>query len=73
MQRDADAYELALADINVVAGAVSIVTAKITDLRDDPDLCGKVDSLIAGNVIAIANDLAAHKENIATETERGTY
>ena len=44
LQRDADAYELGIADILVSAGVVSIVTAKITDLRNNGDLCGKVDS-----------------------------
>ncbi len=61
LQRDADAYELALADILVSAGVVGIVTDKITDLRDNSDLCGKVDSLIAGDINALAADLVAHK------------
>jgi len=42
LQRDADAYELGLADIYVAAGAVSITQANITDLRLNTDLCGIV-------------------------------
>ncbi len=71
LQRDADAYELALADINIVAGAVSIVAANITDLRDDADLCGKVDSLIAGDINALIADLEAHKDKSATQEALG--
>jgi len=42
LQRDADAYELALADIYVAKGAVSITQANITDLRLNTELCGIV-------------------------------
>lgn len=61
LQRDADAYELALADIYVGAGVTSITDDNITDLRNDKDLCGKVDSLIAGDVISLAEALDEHK------------
>lgn len=46
LQRDADAYELALADINVNKGIVSISQANITDLRMNADMCGIVHGLI---------------------------
>ncbi|APF25835.1 hypothetical protein NPD5_288 [Clostridium sporogenes] len=42
LQRDADAYELALADVAVNKGAISITQANITDLRLDKNLCGIV-------------------------------
>lgn len=42
LQRDADAYELALADVYVGAGAVSIAQAHVTDQRLNGDLCGIV-------------------------------
>ena len=42
LQRDADAYELALADISVNKGTVSITQAAITDLRLNSELCGIV-------------------------------
>jgi len=60
LQRDVDAYELALADIYVGAGVVSIAQGNITDLRNDKDLCGRVNSLIAGDVQSIADTLNAH-------------
>ncbi|WP_416175983.1 hypothetical protein [Clostridium sp.] len=42
LQRDADAYELGIADILVSAGAVSVTQANITDLRLNNELCGIV-------------------------------
>ena len=42
LQRDADAYELGLADIEVNAGAISITQVNITDLRLNDNLCGIV-------------------------------
>ena len=71
LQRDVDAYELALADIYVGAGVVSIAQGNITDLRNDKDLCGRVNSLIAGDVQSIAEALAAHLSEIATQENLG--
>ncbi|MCC0654686.1 hypothetical protein [Clostridioides sp. ES-S-0001-03] len=42
IQRDADAYELALADVFIKAGAISITQSSITDLRLNKTLCGIV-------------------------------
>lgn len=42
IQRDADAYELVLADIYVGAGAVSVSQANITDQRLNSTICGLV-------------------------------
>lgn len=42
LQRDADIYELGLADIYIANGAVSISQANITDLRLNNELCGIV-------------------------------
>lgn len=42
LQRDNDAYELALADIKVNKGAIKITQADITDLRQNSDYCGIV-------------------------------
>lgn len=42
LQRDADGYELGLADIYVGAGATQITQANITDLRLDNNFCGIV-------------------------------
>lgn len=42
LQRDADIYELALADIYVGAGVTAITQSKITDQRLNTSLCGVV-------------------------------
>lgn len=42
LERNEDAYELALADIKVNRGAISITQANITDLRLNKELCGIV-------------------------------
>lgn len=46
LQRDADAYDLGLADIYIVNGAVSISQANITDLRLNSAYCGIVHGLV---------------------------
>ncbi len=46
LQRNADAYELGIADIYVGKGAISITQANITDLRLNTNLCGIVHGLI---------------------------
>lgn len=42
LQRDADAYELCIAEIKVDRGITSIVQSKITDTRLNSELCGIV-------------------------------
>lgn len=46
LQRDADAYEIALADIEVSKGVIAIMQANITDLRLNKDLCGIVHGVV---------------------------
>lgn len=46
LTRDADAYELALADVYVAAGATAITQENITDQRLNTALCGIVTGLI---------------------------
>ncbi len=46
LQRDADAYELCLADITTGAGVTAISQAVITDRRLDPSLCGVVAGVV---------------------------
>lgn len=46
IQRDADAYELGIADIAVNAGVISISQGEITDLRLNDDYCGIVHGLV---------------------------
>lgn len=42
LQRDADAYELCIAEIKINKGAVSILQSNITDTRLDSSVCGIV-------------------------------
>lgn len=46
LQRDADAYELGIADVSITKGVVSISQVNISDLRLNTSLCGVVNSLI---------------------------
>lgn len=46
LQRDADAYELGLADIYISKGAISISQSNITDLRLNKEYCGIVHGLV---------------------------
>ncbi len=46
LQRDADAYELCLADVFVRAGSTSVLQSDITDQRYNSSLCG----IVAGTV-----------------------
>lgn len=46
LQRDADAYELGIADITIAKGTVSISQVNISDIRLNTSLCGVVNSLI---------------------------
>ena len=47
LTRDADIYELALADVLVSAGATEITQAKITDKRFDTTVCGVVAGIVS--------------------------
>lgn len=55
LQRDADGYELGIADIYITAGAISITQANITDLRLNSDLCGVVSFVVPIDTTAIFN------------------
>lgn len=46
LQRDADFYELALAEVYVRAGATSIIQANITDKRLNKSVCGLVQGVV---------------------------
>jgi hypothetical protein len=55
LQRDADGYELGIADIYVGAGVTEITQASITDQRLNSDLCGIVNSLIQADTTTLLN------------------
>ena len=59
LQRDADSYELGIADVYVGAGVVSVTQANITDQRMNTALCGWVNSLIQVDTTAIFNQYQA--------------
>ena len=46
IDRNVDVYELALVDINIQNGAISIVNSNINDLRLNTDLCGIVHGVV---------------------------
>ncbi|MDX8359831.1 phage tail protein [Cytobacillus sp. IB215316] len=60
LQRDADAYEIALADVLVNNGALSISQSNISDQRFNTDLCGivagAVDQIDTTNLFAQYDD-----------------
>jgi hypothetical protein len=78
LQRDTDAYELCLADITISAGAVSITQEKILDTRLDSNLCGKVDTLIAGDFLSLSEavnnkvDKAANSKDLTVTFTEAT-
>lgn len=46
LKRDADAYELALADVYIAKGALTITQASITDTRLNNSLCGYMHAVV---------------------------
>ena len=71
LQRDADAYELGIADIAVNKGATSIKQDDIIDLRDNEELCGWVDSLISGDVETLKQNFIEHTNKKAEQYSFG--
>jgi hypothetical protein len=70
LQRDADAYEIALADIAVNNGAISISQANITDLRLNSDLCGIVHGVVDQvDTTTIFNQYQSWFNNITSSVE----
>ncbi len=69
LQRDADAYEIALADITVTAGAGSIAQAVINDLRLNTSLCGIVNSLIQADTTTLLIQYESGMQTKTTEFE----
>lgn len=55
LQRDADIYELGIANIYIAVGATAITQANVTDLRLNTSYCGIVNSLIQADTTAIFN------------------
>lgn len=55
VQRDADAYELVLADVFIGNGVTSISQSNVTDQRLNTSICGMVNSLLQADTTAIFN------------------
>ncbi|MHB8036172.1 hypothetical protein CF069_20160 [Clostridium botulinum] len=71
LQRDADIYELGLADIYVRAGVISIIQSNITDLRLNKELCGIVHGTIDQvDTTTIFNQYLEWYKNITGKTEQ---
>jgi hypothetical protein len=70
LQRDADAYEIALADVAVNNGAISISQANITDLRLNSALCGIVHGTVDQvDTTTIFNQYQSWFNNITSSVE----
>lgn len=59
LQRDADIYELGIADVYVGAGVTYIGQASVTDQRPNSDLCGWVNSLIHADTKTLYDQFTA--------------
>ena len=70
LQRDADAYEIAIADVLVGAGATAIEQSNITDRRYSSSLCGIVTGLIEQlDFSSYSEQLEAQRAEMESEFE----
>ena len=70
LQRDADAYEIALADVYVAKGVVTITASAITDNRLNNTLCGIVTGLVEqADTTEIFNEFFAYLQEFKTTTQ----
>lgn len=68
LTRNADAYEIAVADVLVAKGAVSVTQADITDTRLNKDLCGIVTGLVQqADTTEIFNQFEAYLEEFKAQ------
>lgn len=71
LKRDADAYEIALADVYIGKGVLGISQANITDLRLNTSLCGIVHALIDQvDTTTIFNQYTAWFNSVKDGTEQ---
>ncbi|MBY6950354.1 hypothetical protein [Clostridium botulinum] len=71
LTRDADMYELGLADIKVNAGSISITQVDITDLRLSKEFCGIVHGIVDQvDTTTIFNQYLEWYKNITGKTEQ---
>lgn len=68
LTRNADAYEIAVADVLVAKGTVSITQSDITDTRLNKDLCGIVTGLVEqADTTGIFNQFEAYLEEFKAQ------
>lgn len=73
LQRDADAYEIAIADVRVNHGATSITQSAITDLRMNTELCGWVTGTVTQiDTTTLFNQLEQWKAEYIASTNSWT-
>lgn len=73
LQRDADAYEIGIADISVSHGIVRITQSMITDLRMNTELCGWVTGTVTQiDTSTLYNQLEKWKEEYIAKTNTWT-
>ncbi|MBH0159109.1 hypothetical protein IHV10_22320 [Fictibacillus sp. 5RED26] len=70
LQRDADIYELGIADVLVSQGVTSILQSAITDLRLNNTFCGLVNSLLQADTTAIFNQYQSWFEQTSEDHEQ---
>lgn len=70
LNRNSDVYELALADVYVAAGVISITQANITDQRLNTSLCGIVTGLVdQADTEEIFNQFTAYLEEFKAASQ----
>lgn len=73
LQRDADAYEIGIADISVSHGIVRITQSMITDLRMNTELCGWITGTVTQiDTSTLFNQLEKWKEEYIAKTNTWT-
>ena len=72
IERNADIYEMAIADIQVRAGAKKITQADITDLRSNKELCGMVfNPLQEIDTTYLYDQIKSDLNNFRAESQKG--
>lgn len=73
LQRDADAYEIALADITINHGATKVTQTMITDLRMNTELCGWVTGTVTQiDTTTLFNQMEQWKADYIAKTNAWT-
>lgn len=71
LQRDADAYEISVANIALNAGTATITQPMITDTRASGDLCGYVDFAANPGLQGLFSEMQAQIDTLLAELDLG--